>query len=322
MAKQWGPMKTIALLKNLKRLGILTDQQLQVLSDLHLNKRFSLHVELKACIYVGVLFILAGLGFTIKEYFTQLGDIAIIGSLSVSALVAFAYCFLKGNAYSKEAVAPPNMVFDYVLFFGCTVYSLDIAYIETQFHLLADLWVNYLLVSSALFFYFAYRFDNRLVLSLALSTLAAWFGFKMSPDFFHFRQYHRLYAIAYGLLVFLTGSGLYLRSIKKHFFDIYLNFAIHFLFVALVSGIIQYKIFSLYFPALIFCCAIAAAYALRAKRFLYLLYAVVYGYVGLSIVVVDILGSSDKGVLFFYFILSSIAVVGSLYFLSRRFREE
>ncbi|MBU0653087.1 MAG: DUF2157 domain-containing protein [Proteobacteria bacterium] len=313
-------MNTIVLLTKLNRQGILTDQQLQALSDLHLKKRFSIHVELRACIYVGVLFILAGLGFTIKKYFTQLGDIAIIGFLSVCTLGAFSYCFLKGKAYSKEAVAPPNMVFDFVLFFGCTVYSLDVAYIETQFHILADLWVDYLLVSSALFFYFAYRFDNRLVLSLALSTLAAWFGFKMSPDFFHFQQYHRLYAIAYALLVFLTGSALYRHTIKRHFLDIYLNFAVHFLFVALVSGVIQYKVFSLYFPALIFCCALAAAYALHAKRFLYLLYAILYGYAGLSIVVVDIL-SGDLGVLFIYFIFSSIGVVGSLYVLSRRFRE-
>jgi len=313
-------MNTIALLTKLNRQGILTDQQLLALSDLHLEKRFSLHVELKTCIYVGVLFILAGFGFTIKKYFTQLGDIAIIGSLSVCTLGAFSYCFLKGKAYSKEAVMQPNMVFDYVLFFGCTVYSLDVAYIETQFHLLADLWVDYLLFSSAFFFYFAYRFDNRLVLSLALSTLAAWFGFKMSPDLFHFQQYHRLYAIAYALLVFLTGSALHWYSIKRHFLDIYLNFVVHFLFVALVSGVIQYKVFSFYFPALIFCCALAAAYALHAKRFLYLLYAILYGYVGLSIVVVDIL-SGDPGVLFIYFIFSSIGVVGSLYVLSRKFRE-
>jgi hypothetical protein len=313
-------MKTIALLTELNRQGILTDQQLQVLSDLHLEKRFSLHLELKACIYTGVLFILAGLGFTIKKYFTQLGDMAIIGSLSVCALGAFAYCFLKGKPYSKEAAQPPDMVFDYVLFFGCTIYALDVAYVETQFHLLADLWVNYLLVSSALFFYLAYCFDNRLVLSLALSTLAAWFGFKLSPDLLHFQQYHRLYAIAYALVVFLAGSGLYLRSIKKHFFDIYLNFTIHFLFVALVSGVMQYKGLSFYFPALILCCAIAAVYALHAKRFLYLLYAIVYGYVGLSIVVEDII--SSDGVIFFYFIVSSIAVVGALYLLSRKFREE
>jgi len=314
-------MKTIALLTDLNRQGILTDQQLHVLSDLHLERRFSLHDELRACLYAGVLFILAGLGFTIKAYFAQLGDIAVIGSLGLCTLGAFCYCFLKGKAYSTEAVAPPNMIFDYLLFFGCTVYSLEIAYIETRFQPLADLWVHDLLISSALFFFFAYRFDNRLVLSLALSTLAAWFGFKMSPDFFHFQQYHRLYAIAYALLLFLTGSLLYRRSIKRHFLDIYLNFTIHFLFLALISGVIQYKVFSLYLPALAICCAIAAAYGLRAKRFLYLLYAMVYGYAGLGIVVADIL-SGEEGPLFIYFIFSSIGVVGSLYVLSRKFREE
>jgi hypothetical protein len=313
-------MKTIDLLTDLNRQGILTDQQLHALSALHLEKRFSLHNELRVCMYAGVLFILAGLGFTIKEYFTQLGDIAIIGSLSACTLGAFSYCFLKGKAYEREAVAPPNMVFDYVLFFGCAVYSLDVAYVETHFHLLADLWVDYLLVSSALFFWLAYRFDNRLVLSLCLSTLAAWFGFKLSPDLLHFQQYHRLYAIAYALLVFLTGSALHRLAIKQHFLDIYLNFTAHFLFAALVSGVVQYKAFSLYFPALLVCGAIAAAYALRARRFLYLVYAIGYGYAGVSIVVANLL-RGNEGVLFIYFIVSSLGVVGLLYALSQKFRE-
>ena len=314
-------MKTITLLTDLNRQGILTDEQLHALSDIHLKKRFSLHRELKACIYVGVLFILTGLGFTIKQYYTHLGDIAIVGSLSTFAMAAFIYCFMKGNAYSSEAVESPHMAFDYVLFFGCTVYSLDIAYIETQFHILEDLWVNYLLMSAALFFYLAYRFDNRLVLSLALSTLAAWFGFKLSDNFIHFREYHRLYAITYAVIVFVAGSGLHRFAIKRHFLDIFLNFAAHFLFIAIISGIGHYKVFSLYFPALALCCTIAVIYALRAKRFLYLLYAILYGYVGLSIVVIDIFKYAGDGILFIYFIFSSLAVVWLIYSLSRKFKE-
>src|SRR5512138_231296 len=101
-------MKTIDLLTDLNREGIVTDTQLRVLSRLHLEERFSLHDELRICIYGGILFILAGLGFTIKQHFAQLGDIAIVGSLSAGALGAILYCFFKGKAYANEAVAPPN----------------------------------------------------------------------------------------------------------------------------------------------------------------------------------------------------------------------
>lgn len=314
-------MKTISLLKLLNNDGVLTDEQYRMLWDIHLKKRFSLYYELRTCVYVGVLFILAGLGLTIKQYFIQLGDIAIITFLSVSTLAAFIYCFMKGDAYSPDEAAAPNLALDFILFFGCTAYSLNIAYIETQFHILADLWVNYLLVSAGLFLYLAYRFDSRLVLSLALSTLAAWFGFKLYDPLIHFQEYHRLYAIAYALIVFAVGISLYRSAIKRHFLDIYLNFSAHFIFIALISGIVQYKIFSLYFFALVASCITAAIYAIHARRFLYILYAILYGYVGLSIIAVDVLHHDGEGFLFIYFILSSMGVVGLLYFLSRRFKE-
>src|SRR5664280_3196653 len=128
-----------------------------------------------------------------KQYFTNLGDIAIISSLTLCFAAAFIYCFIKGAAFPTEEVTSPNIAFDYILFFGCAFFSMDIAYIETQFHLLGDSWQSYLLVSSCLFLFLAYRFDNRLVLSLALSTIAAWFGFTLSGHRFSFAEYYREY---------------------------------------------------------------------------------------------------------------------------------
>lgn len=315
-------MKTAALLKELHQENILTGKQAGLLTDIHLGKRFPLHYELRACLYAGVLLILAGLGMTVREHFSQLGDIAVIGLLSTCALASFVYCFAKGRAYSPGAVESPNMAFDYVLFFGCTVYSLDIAYIVALMPAMTDLWVNYLLVSSALFLFFAYRFDNRLVLSLALSSLAAWFGFKLSADFVHFREYHRLHAIAYALLVFVSGGALYRLSIKRHFLDIYLNFAALFLFTALISGTAKEGFFSLHFPSLAAACAAAAVYALRTRGFLYLLYAILAGYAGLSLVAVKALHRGGTGILFVYFIASSLAVVWLIYRMSREFRRD
>ncbi len=301
-----------------KRLSV---EQLNSLLDIHGKRLFSVHYELRFFLYAGILLIIAGLGFTIKQYFAQLGDIAIIGTLTLCVCAAFIYCFIiKGNNYSNEEVTSPNLLFDYILFFGCTVYSMDIAYIETQFHVLGDLWNNYLLVSFALFLLLAYRFDNRLVLSLALSTLAAWFGFTLSGQRFSFQEYYRLYAITYSIIVFLGGGFLYLSSIKKHFFDIYLNFAVNFLFIALISGIIDYKLFSLYFLGLLVACTILALYSLRTGQFLYMLYAIIYGYMGISIGFFDLI-QHKTSLVFLYFIFTSLAVIIMIFLLSRKFKE-
>ncbi|HQQ87344.1 MAG TPA: hypothetical protein PLA72_05030, partial [Smithellaceae bacterium] len=234
---------------------------------------------------------------------------------------AFSYCFIKGFSFSTEEVVSPNIAFDYILFFGCAFFSMDIAYIETQFHLLGNSWKSYLLISSALFLLLAYRFDNRLVLSMALSTLAAWFGFTLSEYRLSFEKYYREYAIIYGIVVLLLGHLFQRLDIKKHFFDIYLNFAVHFLCIALISGIFEYKIFSLYFPSLLLGCAALVFYSIKVRKFLYMLYAVIYGYIGISIVTVETI-LRKTFLMFTYFIVTSLLVIASILIISRKFRED
>lgn len=295
--------------------------QLRILQAIHSKSLFSVHQELRFFLYIGILMIISGAGLTIKQYFANLGDIAIISSLTFFCMAAFLYCFIKGTPFSTDEVATPNIAFDYILFFGCAFFSMDIAYIETQFHLLGDSWKSYLLLSSFLFILLAYRFDNRLVLSMALSTLAAWFGFTLSEYHFTFKTYYREYAIVYGIVVLLFGVLLHRLAIKKHFFDIFLNFAIHFLCLALISGVAEYKIFSLYFPLLVLACAALVFYAIKVRKFLYMLYAVIYGYIGISIIIFDQI-HRDEFLIYTYFILTSLLVVGSIFMISRKFRED
>jgi hypothetical protein len=312
-------MNVTSLLKEMHRTGELNSSQLDALTELHLKRRYSVHQELRAAIYVGVLLITAGVGLTIRQYFAQLGDIAIIGSLTVGTLAAFLYCFLRGKPYSNGEVESPNILFDYVLLFGCTLWAADVGYIEAQFRVLGDSWHNYLLVSAALFFFLAYRFDNRLVLSMALSTLAAWFGFHLSLRFLSFHDYYRDSAIAYGLVTFAVGSVLLRLAVKKHFFDIYLNFTVHFLLVALLSGVAQYRFSSWHLPAMAAAIAAVAVYSLRTRRFLYMLYAILYGYACLSVVALEFMHGTAA--MYLYGIVSSLTVIGLIFILSRRFKE-
>jgi len=315
-------MGVLQLLRQMHAEGTLSSTQLDVLTAIHKKERFSLHYELRGLIYAGVLLIILGAGLTIRTYLAELGHLAIITTLSLGTAAALGYCFYRGQPFSRATVPSPNIGFDYVLFLGCSFYSLDMAYIETQFHLLGDSWDGYLLVSAALFFYLAYRFDNRLVLSLALGTLAAWVGFKLNWVGLSFWDYHRLYAIAFGLLSLAAGVSLWRLGIKQHFLDIYLNFALHFLFIALVSGVFAHGFLSLYFAGLVVLGAAVIFDALQRRKFLYFLYAVLYGYVALSYLVIDTLKPAySTGWIFAYFIVSSLIVVRLIMKISRRFKE-
>ena len=312
-------MNVAKLLRKLRYEKKMGSRQVELLLDLQERRIFSVHRELRCFLYIGILLIITGAGLTVKQYFVNLGDAAIISALTLCLTAAFIYCFVRSRPYERGEVTSPNIAFDYILFFGCAFYSMDIAYIETRYHILGDIWENYLLVSVALFFFLAYRFDNRLVLSLALSTLAAWFGFTLSGHRFYFENYYRLYAIAYAVIVLCCGVLLYRSAVKKHFLEIYLNFAAHFLCIALVSGVAEYKILSLYFPALLLTCAALAFYSLQVRKFLYMLYAVIYGYIGISIVIVDQI-SRQTFLLFTYFIVTSMLVIGLIFKLSQRFK--
>jgi len=200
---------------------------------------------------------------------------------------------------------------------------LDLAYLEAQFHVFGNSWPVQLLISALGFLFLAYRFDNGLVLSLALSTLAAYFGFQLSGWPVGFAAYYRWYAILYGILVLSVGLALDFNSIKKHFFGIYTNFAAHFLFIAALSGLWEFGLISPYFLLLALLCSISAAYAFCSHDFLYLFYAVIYGYSGLTFIVLSHIYSPP--LLFSYFILSSMLVASAvyrIYLLSRTAGEE
>jgi hypothetical protein len=312
-------MKIPAFLRYLKDKQIITEQQFAALAEISAGQRFSLFGELHLMLYGGVLLAAAGIGLSVRQYFARLGDPVIIGTLSLLFLGSIVYCFRKGDDYTNEAVESPSITFDYALLFGCMIYSLDIAYIETQFHLFNTAWKNHLLISSALFLLLSYRFDNRLVLSLSLSTFAAWFGFTLSNMHMFDGQLYRIYAIIYGLILLAAGAALYRLSVKKHFLGVYLNFAAHFLFIAVLSGVFQYKLLSGYYAALIVLSAASAVYSLRKRSYVYLVYAVIYFYIGFSVVMLDHIDIA--GFAFIYFIISSIAVVLGMFRLSKLFKE-
>src|SRR5215467_7399461 len=193
-------MTILERLSTWKETGAIRGAQYDTISAILRKDRFSVFFELNALLYLGVLSVIAGTGWVIQAYAASLGDAAIISCLTLVLFGSFYYCFAHGIAYSTGQVESPTLVFDYILYLACLTLALEIAYVETRFQLSHGKWDYYLLVSASLFFGLAYRFDNRLVLSLALSTLAAWFGFRL----FQLQWFDgsvRVYALVYGALV-------------------------------------------------------------------------------------------------------------------------
>ena len=314
-------MRTLARLERWKAEGVITGGQFDLIAPLVRKDRFSVFLELNVLLYLGVLSFIAGVGWTIQTYFASLGDAAIISALTLLLGLSFYYCSSRALPYSREQVGSPNMAFDYVLYGACLAYGVEVGYIESRFHLLQNYWDVYLLISSLLLFALAYRFDNRLVLSLALSTLAGWFGLRISRFGLGYGESLRPYALAYGALISGIGLSLHWLRIKQHFLETYLHIAANMIFIALVSGVSEADVAWLYLAGLLIAGTVAVIQGVRRNRFVFVAYGTVYSYIGVSI---EILRRTriDTPFALSYLIVSSALIIVSMIVLARRFGRE
>ena len=310
-------MTTLDRLRHWNQAGVIDDFQHGTLAALVRKERFSVFLELNALLYLGVISFVAGLGWTFRAYFTNLGDPFILAVFSLLFAGCLSYCFSRAAPYSYEEVESPTLVFDYVLYLGCLILSAELAYIEFRFALFRGSWDAYLLMTTAVFALLAYRFDNRFVLSLALASLAGWFGLKVSSFGFRSPGSLRASALVYGTFVAVAGTTLYRQRLKPHFLDAYLHIAANVVFAAIVSGLGDRSQGALYLGALIVLSGVAIVLGVRFNRFVFVAYGAIYGYVGISVKVLERV-RHDTAILG-YFVVTGTLMIIALAMLARRF---
>jgi hypothetical protein len=310
-------MTTLERLREWHQAGVITEIQAQTLAALVRRERFSIFLELNAGLYIGVLALVGGVGWTFRTYFANVGDLFILTTFSVLVVGCLYYCFSRASPYAHGEVESPNLPFDYVLYLGCLMLSAELAYIEFRFQLFQGVWDHYLLFAAATFALLGYRFDNRFVLSLALASLAGWFGLKVSAFGFRSADFLRMSALTYGAIVAGTGWTLYRQGIKPHFVESYLHIAANVVFTAIVSGVVDQSASALYLAALIALCGVSIVLGVRFARFVFVAYGIVYGYIGITAKVVP--DFRHETAFLGYVVVTGGLVVVALVVLARRF---
>ncbi len=275
-----------------------------------------MYVELSALLYIGVLSFVGGLIWTFRAYVANLGDAAIISFMSLLVAATFYYCFTRAEPYASTEVESPNLAIDYVLYLGCLVLSAEIGYVEYRFHIF-DNWHHHLLIASAVFGGLAYRFDNRFVLSLALSSLAGWLGLRMSGLNVASADPLRATALLYAAFVAGIGTWLHRQQVKAHFLEVYLHLATNVVLAALASGIGEPAMGLAYLAALLALCAAVIALGVRHRRFAFVAYGTLYGYGGISFKVLENISGMTGS--FLYLFVTGTMMLIALVVLARRF---
>ena len=309
-------MTTLDRLNQWRESGAITGAQYDQIRTLVRKDRFSVFLELNVLLYLGVLALAGGIATTVQKYFASLTDVAVLISLTILFIGTLYYCFKRGAPFSSGLVESPALTLDYVLYFSCLVLATELAYIEYRFAFLKDREDFYFLITAVVFFALAYRFDNRLVLSLALSSLAAAFGLRLARFHMESDNSLRIAGIGYSLLVSTIGLWLSRVELKKHFLQSYLHIACNVLLISLLSGILDLTWWPRYLAGLLVAAVSAIYFGVRFNRLAFVAYGVVYGYIGFSIRVLE--GSRDiVGSLLFIVITGSAVIIG-LVVLARR----
>lgn len=307
-------MTTLDRLDRWKATGVISPDQHLLLQSLVRHERFSLFVEINALLYIGVLSAVGGLAWTARDYVLNLGDGVILAVLGLLIAASFYYCFSRGVPYDNGEVESPSMVFDYVLYFGCLVLSATLAFIETRFAIFQG-WTTHLFIASVAFGLLAYRFDNRFVLSLAISTLAGFLGLRIDAFDLADTNILRLTALLFGTALGGLGVWLHRQGIKPHFLDTYVHIGANVIMLATASGVLEPGIGWLYLAALLSLSGAAIYIGIRFNRFAFVAYGTLYGYGGVSAKLLESIGGPTAAL--WYFFVTGLMIVGGLIVLAR-----
>jgi hypothetical protein len=132
---------------------------------------FTLFEELRLAFYIAVAAIASGIGLVLKNNLDRIGAAALIVALALVAAGCYA-----GAIRTRLRAEERGIAGDYILLLGALIVSADLGYAESQYHWLGTHWSAHLLILAVFHALTAYALDSRLVLSVSLTSLAAWFG--------------------------------------------------------------------------------------------------------------------------------------------------
>jgi hypothetical protein len=281
----------------------------------------SVHWDLRTILYIGVLSLSTGLGILVYKNIDSIGHTAVLISIVLISLSGYSYCFKKKLPFSIEKVNSPDSFFDYILLLASLSFIIFIGYWQYQYQVFGDRYGLVAIIPTLVLFFTAYFFDQLGILSLAITNLCAWAGIVVTPTkILASNDFNSGTLIVTGIVVSLVliaaGKASTRTGWKSHFAFTYINFGMNIIFISCLAGIFHFdSVYLIWFLLLSVICGYFYWEAVNNRSFYFILMLTLYGYIGLSYVVLRLLFytiSGDTGSLFLaslYFIGSGIGLV-------------
>lgn len=295
--------------------GLLTKEQFELLYAIEKKTVVSVFYELRTVLYLGILLFTIGLGFLIYEHIGDLGHIIAMLLITFAIAICGFYIYKKALPYSNKEVIVPHIYFDYVLILGALLVITLFTYVQVYFDLLAIFlpWTSR--ISAVFFLLVAFRYDNRAILNMALTALAAALGLAISPVNWLSGEWElgsNVYftGLFLGFVYFGIGEVLKHFKIKEHFRFTFQNLGLLLIYASCMVLLVDSDLdvgmgFVLFIVA-----GLLAVYTWKTKDFLFFIYSCVSAYVGITFLLVTLLDEiDDLGFLLFYIPFSLIGFV-------------
>lgn len=292
--------------------------QYNFLKQVHTRKIVSLYYELRLILYLGIMLFTGGIGYLVSQNISSFGHLVLMALIGVSIYTCFHYIRKQAKPYANAKVSDDHVYFDYLVLLAALLIISLFTYVLVYFE-----WTSAIgqlsFLSAIILIFMSYRYDNKVLLSMAITALAAAVGITVSPvdwvngDLF---EGSRLFntSIVLGVLLCVAAVWTKRAEIKPHFDFTYRNFGYLFYLLGCLTAI-----FASDSPVAYSLLTIASSLGLailswRLKEFLFFLYTSIAGYIDITYMVFEAVDQMNDGywLLIYYFPVSCIGYIAFL----------
>jgi hypothetical protein len=274
----------VAAVARLRAEHVLSARQAAFFDRVAGRRLVSIRLEMRALLYAGILLLTSAVGLLVAGHHQEIGPLAIASAIALAVTACLLWVIRHSPPFAWAEVASSSLAFDYVLLLGLLLFASELGYVEAHFGLLGPGWAHHLLIVGGVSLLAAYRWDSRIVLGLAITTLAAWLGVSSNlvSLIAHGGGRLRANALALGVLYVAAAALSVWLDRKPHFEEVYATAGLFLILGALVSGVLgDGRSWGIWLGALLAAAGAVMWVAFRLGRSLYFAQGVVAAYVGL-----------------------------------------
>ncbi len=299
-------------IESLRDAGTITPEVAAPLIARERRDVVSVYAELRFLTWAGVMLIVTGVGVLVKNHLAEIGPIAIAVAIGLAAAGCYAWA-----TYKRKGKA--SLVDDYILLLAALLLSADVGYVESTWHFLGTNWKESLLLLAVIHGVTAYAFDSRLVLSVAITSLAGYLGVQRSLDtIWGSSRDTAMRGFICAAIVFIWRMIDAKYRKQKNFSAVFDHYAANLTFWSSLILCADKDLRLLGCAIAVGLAAASATYGVKTRNELFLIYACIYGVIALDIAVVNL--APDLAALFI--MASSITAIVALFVIHARMRKE